>query len=770
MGAVPLAPTFPEFSAGEIERRLRDATLFAARLQLFVSSALVWLIFVFSAMPNGFPAPVPTLLLSVWLVGSTLVLSYLALRGGVKFLTGPLPGRIALVATMLTVLLATVLVRDAASDFYLIYFFPIGVATVYYGLHGGVLTAVLCAISYAFLAASLNGPASGNLFSLVGGRMIFLIALAGAIGVDAEGRLVLVKQLQRAYVDLSGAGRALETVRSTLSRRVEEAATLERAALEFTATLDADRVLRVVLERVESIMGAEAATLMTLDQNTNELVFQIPLGSKAAQLQGYRIRVGQGIAGLVAQNGQPLRVDNTSQDRRHFQRVDQQVGFRTRSILCVPLKLRDHVTGVIEVMNKKSGSFTSDDEALLTAVAPWAAIAIENARLYQDLQQSMDELKTAQEQLLRAERLRALGEMAGGVAHDFNNLLTIILSESQLLAVTERDQNVRQSLQRIENAARDAAQAVRRIQEYSRVRRDPPQEVVQVDQLVRQAVEITRPRWEPIARLELRVEPAGNVLGSAAELREVLTNLIFNAVDARVEGRECKITVRTYRDNDQWATIAVEDNGTGIAPDVRAHIFDPYFTTKAHGTGLGLSVAYGIITRHGGEIHVSSPLPVDGDGTGGTRFEIRLPLTLSKAESPKSTTEAPAKRFGRVFFVDDDPNVVESASNLLTACGYQVLTARTAAEADEGLARGDFDIMLTDLTMPQCSGWDLARRAKQLWRDKPVVLVTGWGLQLDAKQMDEGIVDGVLTKPFASEDLTRMLDSLPRAAVSSIPS
>jgi signal transduction histidine kinase len=768
MSVLPLAPASPELSAEEIERRLREATLFAARLQLFVSSALVWLIFVFGAMPNGLPAPVPTLLLSLWLVGNTLLLSYLALRGGLQFLTGPLPGRIALVTTMLTVLLATLLARDAASDFYLIYFFPVGVATVYYGLHGGVLTAALCAISYAFLAARLDGAAGAPLLSLVGGRMIFLIALAGAIGVGAEGRHVLVKQLQRAYADLRGIARTLEATRGELARRSEVAATLERVAREFTATLDADHVLRLVLQQVESIMGAEAATLMTLDASTNELVFQIPLGSKAAQLQGYRMRVGQGIAGWVAQHGQPLRVDDTSEDRRHFQTVDRQVGFRTRSILCVPMKLRDRVTGVIEVMNKKTGSFTADDEALLTAVAPWAAIAIENARLYQDLHQSMDDLKKAQEQLLRAERLRALGEMAGGVAHDFNNLLTIILSESQLLAATRRDENGRQSLQRIENAARDAAQAVRRIQEYSRVRRDAPQEVVRLDDLVNQAVEITRPRWQPVSRLELQVESAGSVMANPAELREVLTNLIFNAVDARVEGRECRITIRTRRDNDQWATIAVEDNGTGIAPEVRAHIFDPYFTTKPQGTGLGLSVAYGIILRHGGEIHVTSPLPLGGDGTGGTRFEIRLPLTLSVPESPKTGTEAPAKRFARVFFVDDDPNVLESASNLLTACGYQVVTARTAAEANEGLDRGDFDVMLTDLTMPQCSGWDLARRAKQLWRDKPVVLVTGWGLQLDAKQMDEGIVDGVLAKPFASEDLARTLDSLPRTFVNSI--
>lgn len=752
----------PDLSPEEIERRVRQANLFAARLQLFVSSALMWLMFIFGAATNTSRPVVPMLLLSAWLVASTLALSYLALRGGERFLAGALPGRIALTATILTVLLATLVTRDAASDFYLIYFFPIGVATVYYGLRGGLPTAALCALSYFFLALNQVGSLSGLLGTFLIGRIVFLFAVAGAVGVGAEGQISLVNQLRKAFSDLHATARALESTRASLARRVEEAATLERVAREFTATLEAERVLRLVLGQVESIVGAEAATLMTLDPRTKELVFQIPLGSKAAQLQGYRIQVGQGVAGLVAQHGQPMRVDDTSGDSRHFRVVDGEIGFRTRSILCVPMLLQDRVTGVIEVMNKKNGAFTADDEGLLNAVAQWAAVAIENARLYQDLQRSMDDLSKAQEELVRTERLRALGEMAGGVAHDFNNLLTIILAESQMLNAKPRDGGERQSLRRIENAARDAAQAVRRIQEYSRVRRDAPREIVSVDDLAAQAIEITRPRWQSSAQLEIEATGAGNVMGNPAELREVLTNLIFNAVDAKVEGRDCRITMRTRRDGDRWAVIEVEDNGSGISPEAKAHIFDPYFTTKPHGTGLGLSLVYGIITRHGGQVLVTSPLQLDGGAAGGSRFELRLPLAPSRPDAPKVEPESPVRRFGRVLLVDDDPNVLESTSNLLTACHYHVVTAQTAAQAAEHVERGAYDVMLTDLTMPDCSGWDMARRAKERWRNKPVILVTGWGLQLDASKMNEGVVDGVLTKPFTLDDLTRTLESLKR--------
>ncbi len=764
--AVTLPPRPPtELSPEAIKRRLRLAILFAARLQLFVSSALVWLIFIFSAVPNGIPPLVPTVVLSAWIVTTTLVLSYLAVRGDLRFLTGPLPGRVALFTTTLTVLLATFLIRDLVGDFYLIYFFPVAVATIYYGLRGGIPTSLLCGASYALLLFGLNGSAlNPALFSLIAGRVVFLFALAATIGVSAEGHLALTRELRNAYLDLQTTARNLESIQNNLARRVEEAATLDRIAREFTATLDAQRVLRLVLEQVESTMGAEASTLMTLDTQTSELVFQIPMGSKADQLQGYRLPVGQGVAGWVAQHARPLRVDDAEHDARYSQSVDQASGFHTRSILCVPMQLQERVTGVIEVMNKKVGCFNDDDERLLTSVAQWAAIAIENARLYQDLARSMDELKKAQEQLVRAERLRALGEMAGGVAHDFNNLLTIILAESQLLSTQPHAEREQRSLERIEKAASDAAQAVRRIQEYSRVRRDTPQQVVEINELLQEIVEITRPRWEPLARVETQLQPAGAVAGNPAELREVLTNLIFNAVDARVPGHDCRIVIRSERENADWANISVEDNGSGIPPEVRTHIFDPYFTTKSHGTGLGLSVAYGIIARHGGEIHVASPLHFEngnGSAAGGTRFDIRLPLTNRTAEKrgemdkPMQSTE-----FARILFVDDDANILEAASSLLSARGHQVTTARTTAEAEAQISSGQFDVMMTDLTMPQKSGWDLARRAKELWPRKPVVLVTGWGLQLDAKQLSSGVVDRVLTKPFTMEELTRALDGL----------
>ncbi len=752
-----LQPAPDELSPQEIERRLSHAMLLAARLQLFVAIALIWLTFISSALVDGLPVLTPTLVLVVWLLATTAALGWFALRGNMDFLTGKLPGRIALLAMILTVILVTLLVHNTGSDFYLIYFFPVIVALLYYGWRIGVATALFSGFLYGLLALNMPGVPPYALL----GRVVFLFALAGTIGLASEGRLALLHELERAYLELKTTTVALETTRAALSRRMEEVSTLDRVGREFTGTLDAQTVLRRVLEEVEQLLDAEAATLMRLDASTNELVFQIPLGVQGEQLQGYRLPIGQGIAGTVAQTGTLLRVDNTAQDSRHFQSVDQQSGFRTRSILCVPLKLQDRVTGVIEVMNKKSGAFTPADESLLTSVAQWAAIAVENARLYEDLQKSMAEVQRAQDHLIRTERLRALGEMAGGVAHDFNNLLTIVLAEAQLMSATPRDDRDMLALQRIEHAARDAAEAVRRLQEYTRLRRDSPRELVEVDELVFEAIEITRPRWRYVAEMELRVEPVGAVIGNPSELREVLTNLIFNAVEARVEDRPCRLTIWTGRAEGKWTIIAVEDNGTGIAPTVQQHIFDPYFTTKPHGTGLGLSVVYGIIARHGGEITVTSPVCTANASAGGTRFEIRLPIASRTPEALYSIRSSETKRFQRVLFIDDDANVLAAASNLLSSSGYTVVTGRTRQEADELLTRGEFDVLMTDLTMPEWSGWELARRAKQLFPNKPVVLVTGWGLQLDPRQLHSGLVDGILSKPFSLAEVTRVLDSLP---------
>ena len=251
-------------------------------------------------------------------------------------------------------------------------------------------------------------------------------------------------------------------------------------------------------------------------------------------------------------------------------------------------------------------------------------MALENSRLYAELRTALATVEESQQRIIRTERLRALGEMAGGVAHDFNNVLAVVVGRAQLLQRQIDAPDLRRQLEIIEHVAQDGAQTVRRIQEFARMRRTRPWQHVDVNEVVREVVEATRPRWGDQAQaravtyaMSLDLSPVPPVTGDPAELRETFLNLLFNALDAMPQGGT--MTFSTTPRVTAWS--AWSDTGVGMSEAVRQRCFEPFFTTKAeHGTGLGLSIVYGIVTRHGGEIEVSSR---PGEGS---RFTVRLPV------------------------------------------------------------------------------------------------------------------------------------------------
>jgi PAS domain S-box-containing protein len=227
-----------------------------------------------------------------------------------------------------------------------------------------------------------------------------------------------------------------------------------------------------------------------------------------------------------------------------------------------------------------------------------------------------------EEQMARSEKLSALGQLAMGMAHDFTNLLQAILGHTQLIATEPSPERLARGLQVIEQAVRDGVETVGRIKRFARREVDRRLEAVDLRDVVRQAVEIVKPRW---SRSDLRgtptvvhqtLNPVPLVRARGAELREVLINLVLNAVDALPRGGNIELTTRA---EGPWAILSVSDTGTGIPPEVKRRIFEPFFTTKETGTGLGLSIVSGIVSSYGGVIDVESE-----PGTG-TTFTIRLP-------------------------------------------------------------------------------------------------------------------------------------------------
>jgi signal transduction histidine kinase/CheY-like chemotaxis protein len=428
------------------------------------------------------------------------------------------------------------------------------------------------------------------------------------------------------------------------------------------------------------------------------------------------------------------------------------VSERLKHWLGVPLSARDRVLGMVALRSAER-PFTAAEENLLGNIAHLTALALNSVRLYEDRTRAFGELAAAQDQLVRTEKLRALGEMASGVAHDFNNLLASVLGRAQLLLRRVQEPQLRQWLQVIERAALDGAQTVRRLQEFTRIRRDQPLVPLDVNQVVRDVLDITQSRWkeEPTSRgialdLRLALGEVPAVVGDAAELREALTNLILNAVDAMPNGGTLTLTTALVDDR---VEVAVADTGVGMPAEVREKVFDPFFTTKGpQGTGLGLSMTYGIVSRHGGSIAVESE-----PGQGST-FRLSFPRgTDVQPAPPPAAAAAPAVRPLRCLVVDDEPPVRAVLGDILESAGHSVVTLGDGAEAIARFSAETFDLVVTDLAMPRVSGWQVARAVKQAAPQVPVFLVTGFGVELSAEERHTHGVDVVLVKPLQIQEI-----------------
>lgn len=374
------------------------------------------------------------------------------------------------------------------------------------------------------------------------------------------------------------------------------------------------------------------------------------------------------------------------------------------------------------------------------------------------LEKTLRELQTAQERVVLQERLSAVGQMATGIAHDFNNALTSILGYSELL-LAHPDRmgdaaRVAEHVKLINTSAKDAANVVRGLREFCRVRGEG--EVfapVRVGEVVEQAVALTRPRWKDEAQargrriaVEVDVPPdVPAVAGNASELRELLTNVIFNAVDALPNGGTIAIAARGEQD---FVALAVRDDGTGMTEEVRRRCLEPFFSTKGErGTGMGLAMAYGIVRRHDGAIDVES---APGRGT---TFTIRLPVR-ARAKGPAGATgTAVLHRKLHVLLVEDERAVRDVVREFLLDDGHTVVTAVNGRDGLEKFASDRFDLVITDRAMPEMGGDEMAAAIRRRSPSRPVLMLTGFGDIMDAEGEKPEGVNLVVGKPVTPEGL-----------------
>jgi GAF domain-containing protein/CheY-like chemotaxis protein len=564
------------------------------------------------------------------------------------------------------------------------------------------------------------------------------------------------------------AGAAIENARlfEENRRRVEELSVLHELSRAVTGELDREALLESLRAQLARVVDVRNMVVVLRADDSDELEVALRLRDGEVDLSEPRRYPGASGVGLMApvlESGRPLRTDDYGAEcaRRGLKPVA--ISERLKHWLGVPLSARDRVLGLVALRSAER-PFTAAEENLLTNIAHLTALALASVRLYEERSRAFGELAAAQDELVRTERLRALGEMASGVAHDFNNLLASVLGRAQLLLRRVQEPQLRQWLQVIERAALDGAETVKRLQGFTRIRRDQSLVPLDINLVVRGALDLTQSRWkdEPTSRgividVTTRLRDVPMIMGDAAELREAMTNLILNALDAMPTGGTLTLSSALVDDR---VEVSVADTGVGIPPEVRDKVFDPFFTTKGpQGTGLGLSVTYGFVSRHGGAITVESE-----PGHGST-FRLSFPcgreLTPKAVPAPKA---APAVRSLRCLVVDDEPPVREVLGDILESAGHSVVTLGDGAEAIALFAAEPFDLVVTDLAMPRVSGWQVARAVKQTAPHVPVFLVTGFGVELSPEERRTHGVDIVLVKPLQIQEILDAVAEVARAA------
>lgn len=516
--------------------------------------------------------------------------------------------------------------------------------------------------------------------------------------------------------------------------------------LRTTAPLD--ELLTQIVDGVIEFSRAERAFLITVDDRGT---MRIPVARTRDQesIAEPRLQVSNKILGDVLASGKSVCLTDAVES--HYAHIDSVLNLELRSVVCTPMFRGGRVVGMLYVDNRsRAGQFTGRDQELLDIFAAQAAVTIENSRMAREH--------------ARDEKLRVLGRLAGDVAHDFNNLLTAILGRSELLAVRAIDEETRADLAVIRKAAMDGGEVVRHLQDLSRVHRGRGCQPVHLRSLVGDALEFVRPRIDghragfgaliPV----IDVPPDLIAEGTPSELREIFTNLMLNSIAAMPEGGVLSVGAAAMESGDR-VQVVVSDTGVGMSEEVLESVFDPYFTTRGEGgSGLGMSIARNIVDRHGGAIRVES---APGEGT---RVIFDLPVFRERGASANGgrgpSADGGGLRGRQILVVEDERSIRDVLASVLTGQGCLVETSGDGFEAIEAFERRGHDLVLTDLGMAPCNGWEVAARVKLINPRTPVLLLTGWGAEIEEAQARARGVDLILRKPFEVDALLQSVLSV----------
>jgi len=558
--------------------------------------------------------------------------------------------------------------------------------------------------------------------------------------------------------------------------QLERLSLLDQTTRAIGERQDLRSIYQVVLRSVEEALKIDLACVCTRESEGLFLnvtcvgPHSMVLAERLALFEDVRIAIDQnGLQRCVA--GELVYEPDIGSSTHRFPERLARVGLR--SLVIAPLMIERKVFGVMICAKNAAAGFSSSDCEYLRQLTQHVALAAHQAQLYDSLQSAYQDLQTSQQAVLQQERLRALGQMASGIAHDINNALSpaAVYAQSLLEHEPSLSEQSREHLVVIQRAIEDVANTVARMREFYRLR-EPQLKHAPVDanNLLQQVAELTRARWSDMPQergivITLRTDLEENlapITGADSEIRDAITNLVLNAVDAMPEGGT--LTLRSFGDrSSDRIGIEVRDTGYGMSEKVRARCLEPFYTTKGErGTGLGLAMVYGMAQRHSAELQIES--------TAGAGTTMRLLFPSARSAATLQLESAPTALAPiRILIVDDDPLILESIRHALEADGHSVEVASGGQAGIDAFAAAHgrsepFEAVITDLGMPHVDGRTVAAAVKGIAPDTPVVMLTGWGHRLLADGDLPEHVDQVLSKPPKLAELRKALGDLAHAA------
>jgi signal transduction histidine kinase/HAMP domain-containing protein len=586
----------------------------------------------------------------------------------------------------------------------------------------------------------------------------------------------LEKRVQERTRDLESEVAERRRAEAALQEQFTRTKLLNQITHAISERQDLDSVLYVVLRQLEDHLAVDLGIVCLFDReaetlNVAALRLKNPMLAGKLDLHDGMVMSLEQTGLRVCKHGEAVVTPDTQKSGALL--AERLAGAGFRSAAAIPLLVDGGLFGTLVVSRLVAESFTASECEFLHTLSEHAALAAHQAQLHAELANAYNELRQTQQTVMQQERLRALGQMASGIAHDVNNALSPIVGFADLLSRGETGltDSGKKYLQYIKTAGEDIAHIVARLREFYR-QRDSGEALqsLNLNDLARQVIEMTRPRWRDIPQgrgvmIEMRSDFDANLtdlVGIETEIREALTNLIMNAVDAIPNGGAIAVRTRmgargSANSEPTHLMLEVSDTGVGMDEETRRRCLEPFFSTKGkRGTGLGLAMVFGVMERHGGQIDIQS------ESGKGTAIKLIFPIRRLAGAEPLPTGDNVALGPLHILCIDDEPLLRELLREILERDGHTVSLAdggqsgvdefRAAAHSHQ-----PFDVVLTDLGMPYFDGRQVAKTIKDEFPGTPVIMLTGWGsfMKEDGDLPDQ--INGILSKPPRSTELREML-------------